>query len=382
MAFKQNRDSLNITRVRLGDYIKRSTVNNKDERYGVEFIEGVTNEGIFSQPKGNPMGVNLKPYKIVNNGAFVYNPSRLDLGSIAYRTDGLCIVSHLYIVFYLNDEGKKKIDPDWLFMYFRRDEFYREVTFRNFGSQRPEFNFNDMSDIMIPLPDISVQRKYVDIYKAMVANQQCYERGLEDLKRTFEGYMDALRRKHTSKAIGEYLELVETTNDSLKYGIDDVMGISIEKKFIPTKADMAGVNLKPYYVIRPSEFAYVTVTSRNGEKISIALNESNDTYICSSSYVVFKSKDVEKLYPQYLMLYFTRSEFNRYARFCSWGSARETFDWSEMQEVAIPIPDIALQKSIANVYSAYIERKSINEQLKAQIKDICPILIMGSLEEG
>ena len=145
MSFNHNRDFLNAPKVRLGDYIKRSTVNNKDERYGIELIEGVTNEGVFSQPKGNPMDVDLKPYKIVNNGAFVYNPSRLDLGSIAYRTDGLCIVSHLYIVFYLNDEGKKKIDPEWLFMYFRRDEFYREVTFRNFGSQRPEFNFNDDS---------------------------------------------------------------------------------------------------------------------------------------------------------------------------------------------------------------------------------------------
>ena len=382
MSFNHNRDFLNAPKVRLGDYIKRSTVNNKDERYGIELIEGVTNEGVFSQPKGNPMDVDLKPYKIVNNGAFVYNPSRLDLGSIAYRTEGLCIVSHLYIVFYLNDEGKKKIDPDWLFMYFRRDEFYREVTFRNFGSQRPEFNFNDMSDIMIPLPDISVQRKYVAIYKTMVANQQSYERGLEDLKITFEGYMDTLRHQHVPETIGEYLELVETTNESLQYGIDDVMGVSIEKKFIPTKADMMGVNLKPYYVIQPNEFAYVTVTSRNGEKISIALNDSNDTYICSSSYVVFKSKDVEKLWPQYLMLYFTRSEFNRYARFCSWGSARETFDWSEMQEAKIPIPDISLQKAIASIYSVYIDRKRINEQLKAQIKDICPILIRGSLEEG
>lgn len=369
-------------KVRLGDYITRSTTNNRDLKYGTELIEGVTNEGKFAEPKGNPMDVDLRPYKIVNNGAFVYNPSRLDLGSIAYRVDGLCIVSHLYIVFYLNERGKKKIDPEWLFMYFRRKEFYREVTFRNFGSQRPEFNFNDMSDIMLPLPDITVQQRYVAIYKAMVANQQSYEHGLEDLKLTFEGYMDNLRCQHTHELIGTYIELVETTNENLQYGIDDVMGVSIEKKFIPTKADMAGVNLKPYYVVQPDEFAYVTVTSRNGEKISIALNDSDATYICSSSYVVFKSKDVEKLWPQYLMLYFTRSEFNRYARFCSWGSARETFDWSEMQEVKIPIPDIELQKAIASVYSVYIERKKINEKLKAQIKDICPILIRGSLEES
>ena len=194
--------------------------------------------------------------------------------------------------------------------------------------------------------------------------------------------MDNLRKQHPLKAIGSYLELVETKNEDLRYGIDAVMGISIEKKFIPTKADMMDVNLKPYYVVQPNEFAYVTVTSRNGEKISLALNDSDDTYICSSSYVVFRSKDEKTLLPQYLMLYFTRSEFNRYARFCSWGSARETFEWSEMCDVEIPIPDIEVQEAIANIYNTYITRKKINEQLKAQIKDICPILIRGSLVNG
>ena len=82
------------------------------------------------------------------------------------------------------------------------------------------------------------------------------------------------------------------------------------------------------------------------------------------------------------MMFFMRSEFDRYARFNSWGSARETFDWNEMCNVQIPIPDIKIQQSIVDVYNVYIKRKEINEQLKAQIKDICPILIRGSLEEG
>lgn len=381
MNSKDKRSFINAPLIRLGDYIKRSTQNNRDLKYGIELIEGVTNEGVFASPKGNQMDVNLKPYKIVDNGAFVYNPSRLNLGSIAYRTDGLCIVSHLYIVFYLNDKGIKKIDPEWLFMYFRREEFYREVTFRNFGSQRPEFNFNDMSDIMIPLPEITVQRKYVAVYKSMVANQQSYERGLEDLKLVCDGYIEDLRRKMPCEAIGKYIEPAELKNDDLKFGIDAVRGISIEKKFIETKADMKDVNLSPYLLIPPNNFAYVTVTSRNGEKISIALNDSDTTYICSSSYTVFRSKDIEKLLPQYLMLYFSRSEFNRYARFNSWGSARETFDWSEMCNIQIPIPDIKVQKAIAEIFTVYTTRKQINEQLKAQIKNICPILIRGSLEE-
>lgn len=367
--------------IRLGDYIKRSTINNKDEKYGIELIAGVNNEGIFTTPKGNPEGVNLKPYKIVNNGAFVYNPSRLDLGSIAYRTEGMCIVSHLYIVFYLNEKGLKKIDPLYLYIYIRRNEFYREVRFRNFGSQRPEFNFNDMSEIIMPLPPLNVQKKYVAIYNAMIANQQSYERGLDDLRIVFEGYLDELRKKEELKAIRPYISLVETKNDSLEYGLESVKGVSIEKKFIDTKADMINVNLKPYYIVQPNEFAYVTVTSRNGGKISLAINDTNKPLICSSSYVVFRSNDYDKLLPQYLMLYFSRAEFNRYARFNSWGSARETFNFDDMCDVKIPIPDVSVQKSIADIFAAYNERKKINEQLKSQIKDICPILIKGSLEE-
>ena len=167
---------MGLTKIRLGDYIERSTVNNSDLKYGIDFIAGVNNQGIFTAPKGNTEGVDLKPYKIVNNGAFVYNPTRLDLGSIAYRMENLCIVSHLYMVFYLTEEGKKIIDPLWLFIYFRRSEFCREVTFRNFGSQRPEFNFSDMSDIIIHLPDIDIQRKFVAVYNAMLENQRSEER--------------------------------------------------------------------------------------------------------------------------------------------------------------------------------------------------------------
>lgn len=115
--------------------------------------------------------------------------------------------------------------------------------------------------------------------------------------------------------------------------------------------------------------------------VFVCKSSDKETYICSSSYVVFRSKDPEKLFPQYLMLFFSRSEFNRYARFHSLGSARETFDWAEMCEVEIPIPDIKVQKAIAEIFSVYVERKKINEQLKAQIKDICPILIKGSLED-
>lgn len=374
-----------LSKRRLKGLIEYSDLRNFDGLYGENDVMGVSTDKRMFPTRADLDGVNLHNYKLLSPGSFAYvadTSRRGDKIALAYNdTDKTYIVSTWYVVFKVCDCAKNIIIPEYLFLYFNRAEFDRYARTNSWGSAREYFWFEDMEDIEIELPDLLTQQKYVDTYNAMVANQQAYERGLEDLKLTFEGYMDNLRRQHTHERIGTYIELVETANDNLRYGIDNVMGISIEKKFIPTKANMTSVNLKPYYVIQPNEFAYVTVTSRNGGKLSIALNDSNDTYICSSSYVVFKSKDVEKLWPQYLMLYFTRSEFDRYARFCSWGSARETFDWSEMQEVKIPIPDIKIQKAIANIYSVYIERKDINKQLKKQIGDISPILIRGSLEE-
>lgn len=195
-------------------------------------------------------------------------------------------------------------------------------------------------------------------------------------------YIDQLRGSMKHQRIGDYLELSEERNDDLAFGVEDVRGVSIDKKFIYTKADMDGVSLSPYYTVKPKQFAYVTVTSRNGEKISLAFNDSSNTYICSSSYVVFGVSDQEKLYPGYLRVLLNRDEFNRYARFNSWGSARETFDWTEMCDVEIPIPDISVQKAISEMFDVYIERKGINERLKAQIKKLCPILIKGAIEEA
>lgn len=369
-----------LTKIRLGDYITRSTKNNRDLKYGMDLIAGVTSDGVFADPKGNPIEVDLKPYKIVDNGAFVYNPTRIDLGSIAYRTEGLCIVSHLYIIFYLNEAGKKIIDPMWLYIYFRRDEFRREVRFRNFGSQRPEFSFNDMSDIEIPLPDLSTQQKYVDIYLAMVANQQSYERGLEDLKLVCDGYIEDLRRKMPCEKIGKYLAESNRRNE-MDLDAESVSGISTSKEMIPTKADMSGVGLANYKTVLPRQIAYVSDTSRRGDKISLAMNRTSNPVLVSSISTVFGTNE-EKLLPEYLIMFFTRAEFDRYARFHSWGSARETFDWNEMCNVKIPIPDISIQRAIAEIYTTYNQRKEINEKLKAQITAICPILIKGSIEEG
>ena len=366
-------------RYRLGNYIARSTKNNRDLTYGTDLIVGVTSEGKFSEPKGNVDGVNLKPYKIVNNGDFVYNPSRLNLGSIAYRTEGLCIVSHLYVIFHLNELGKNKILPEYLFMYLRRQEFYREVEFRNFGSQRPEFSYNDMKEIYLPIPPIEAQQKAVDIYNGLKENLAAYESGLEDLKLTCDGFIDDLKHHTPKEKLFNLLYEVDNRNEEVS--ITDVKGINIEKQFMPTIAKIDESSLGKYKIVNPGQFAFSGMQTGRDCCIRIALLSGQESVIVSPAYTTLEIKE-NVVIPEYIMLWFSREESDRYGWFASDGSVRSNLDLDRFYGIEIPLPDIKIQRAIADIYSCYIERKRIAEELKEQLKNICPLLLRGAIMAG
>ena len=370
--------------IKLEKFIEPSDLRNSDNAYNDTAVVGLSTVKQIIDTKANLDGVSMTSYKLLPPRHFAYVPDtsrRGDKMSLGYNTtEQTFLVSSISVVFKISDT--ENLNSDYLYMYFNRPEFDRYARFNSWGSAREAFSWDDMCDITIDLPPLFVQEKYVAVYKAMLANQRAYESGLENLKLTCDAYVERLRREMPHTVIGEYLELCEEKNTELKYGIESVKGVSIEKKFIETKADMNGVSLRPYLFVEPNAFAYVTITSRNGEKISLAHNGSDDTYLCSSSYVVFRISNKDKLIPSYLKIFFNRPEFNRYSRFHSWGSAREAFGWSDMQEVKIPLPDIGVQQSIVDIYDSYITRRDINEKLKAQIKNLCPILIKGSIEEA
>lgn len=375
---------MGLTKHKLGRFIERVERRNYDLQYGIDNVRGISNTKEIQPTKADISDRSFDRFQIVERQEFVFNRRTTRMGEkigLGYNNiDEVFIVTEDYVVFRVADESV--LMPGYLNIFFRRPEFDRYARWDSWGSATEFFNWEEMCDVSIAIPPLPIQQKYVDAYNAMLVNQKAYEIGLEDLKLTCDAFIDELRRDLPHEAIGQYIDLSDVRNDSGEYGIDDVRGISIEKRFIFTKADMQGVSLKPYYVVAPDEFAYVTVTSRNGEKISLAHNGSDNAYICSSSYVVFRVINTEKLLPSYLRIFFSRTEFDRYARFHSWGSARETFNWEDMQEVKIPIPEIGVQKSIVDIYNAYIMRREINEKLKAQIKDLCPILIKGSLDEA
>lgn len=373
---------MGLTKYKFARLIELCFIRNTDKQYDEDSAIGVNIDKEIRVMKGDTSNKDIEKFYVVKPGFFVYNPRGSRKLGLGYNdSENTYITTFNNMIFRVRDDAQEIVLPYYLFMYLSRPEWDRKAEMFSWGSSTEVFAWDTFCDMEIELPDITVQQKYVDIYKGMLQNQKCYERGLEDLKLVCDGYMDRLQNQVKAEKIGTYLELSEDNNSELRYGVDTVRGVSIEKKFITTKADMDGVSLKPYSIVKPREFAYVTVTSRNGGKISLAHNNTETPFLVSSSYVVFRVIDNTKLLPEYLMLFFSRPEFDRYARFHSWGSARETFDWSEMCDVKIPIPDIKVQQSIVNIYNAYLMRKEINEKLKAQIKDICPILIRGSLEE-
>lgn len=177
--------------------------------------------------------------------------------------------------------------------------------------------------------------------------------------------------KERYRLLGDFIQPVDERNKELK--VDYLLGVSISKQFIPSIANIVGTDLSNYKIVRTGQFAYGPVTSRNGEKISIALLRDKDCII-SSSYTVFEVTDNERLDPEYLMLWFSRPEFDRYTRYMSHGSVREIFDWDELCKVELPVPSIEKQRGIVTAYNTITDRielkRKINDNLVATVTAI------------
>ena len=165
----------------------------------------------------------------------------------------------------------------------------------------------------------------------------------------------------TYQRLGDYIREVNVRNRDEK--ITNLQGVSISKMFIPSIANTIGTDMSTYKIVKPGQFAYGPVTSRNGDKVSIALYEDNKDAIISQAYTVFDVIDNNEVSNKYLMMWFLRPEFDRYARFYSHGSAREIFDWDELCNVMIPLPSIDRQREIVEEYETLSRRISLNEQM-------------------
>lgn len=264
-------------------------------------------------------------------------------------------------------------------MYLCRKEWDRYAEFISWGSSTEVFDWTYFCGETIQLPAVSIQQKYVNVYNAMLANQKSYERGLEDLKCSFEALIDRYKHIAPKKAVGKILHEVDNRNDN--GSITDVQGINIEKRFMPTIANTTDVNLSKYKVVRKGQFAFSGMQTGRDQCIRIALFDKDDPIIISPAYTVLEPNDSSVL-PEYIMMWFTRKEVDRRGGFMSDASIRTNLDLDRFYEIKIPVPEIEIQQDIVDIVKAYNTRKGIAETLKNQIQNICPILIKGSIEEA
>ena len=176
--------------------------------------------------------------------------------------------------------------------------------------------------------------------------------------------------KEGYRLLGDFIRQVDVRNTDGKE--ENLFGVSVQKMFIPSIANTIGTDFTKYKVVKRGQFTYIPDTSRRGDKIGIALLMDYDEGLVSNIYTVFEVKDENELLPEYLMLWFSRPEFDRYARFKSHGSVREIMDWDEMCKVELPVPSIDKQRSIVKAYQTITERielkRRINDNLAAQMR--------------
>jgi type I restriction enzyme, S subunit len=361
----------------IGKYIQ--LVDNRNKDLAVTNLLGINITKNFMPSVANVSGTDLSKYKIIQKGQFAYSAMQVGrdetIRIALYTDDEPAIISPAYSVIEVINENE--LLPEYMMMWFQRPESDRYGWFISDSSVRASLDYDRLCEIEIPIPHIDEQRKYVNLYKGLLNNQKTYQNSLDDLQLICDTYIEDLIKTQEPKTLGAYIQQSDERNTDLE--IDFLQGVATSKVLINTKANTTGVNFRNYKIVRNGQFVYVADTSRRGDKIALAMNNAEDC-IVSAIYTVFEVIDKTVLLPEYLFLFFKRSEFDRYARFNSWGSARETFDWDEMCRVQLPIPDIKVQEAIVTIYHTLETRQRINEQLKDSIKPLCPVLMRGVVE--
>ena len=371
---------MGLIKYRLGQLLELVTETNAELKYKAFDVRGMTITKEIIPTKANVKDTDLSKFLVVHPDEFIFNPRThgKKIGFGYNNSEDTFLISWNNIAFRVSECGKRIVLSEYLFLHFNRSEWDREACFRSWGSSTEVFSWEALCEMELELPPLDIQQKYVDVYNAMLANQQSYERGLEDLKLTFETLIDDYKHKATKICVGDILQEVDNRNTE---NITSVQGININKQFMPSVANTTGVDMTKYKLVKKGQFAFSGMQTGRDECIRIALFDKDEPIIISPAYSVLEMKR-DDILPEYVMMWFSRKEVDRLGWFMSDASIRTNLDMERFYEIEIPVPDETVQKSIVEIYQSYNARKEINDKLKSQIKDLCPILIKGSIEEA
>ena len=362
---------------RIGDFIH--LVDNRNKDLAVTNLLGINITKNFMPSVANTSESDLSKYKVIQKGQFAYSAMQVGrdetIRLALYEENIPAIISPAYLVIEVNDENE--FLPEYMMMWFQRPESDRYGWFISDSSVRASLDWNRFCEIEIPIPDIDEQRKFVALYNGLLSNQKTYQNSLADLQLIGDAYIENLIKTEKPKVLGEYIERIIDKNTDDKF--NSVIGISERKEFREPAGKVNKENLSNHLIVRKNEFGYIP-RMNPFKPLAVALSHYDYPVLVSPSYVAFRVIDTKVLLPEFLMLYFKRPAFDRYAAFNAWSSTRDTFDWPDMIIVKIPIPEIKVQEAIVTIYHTLETRKRINEQLKNTIKPLCPVLMKGVVE--
>lgn len=361
-------------RVNLGCLAQRVTRTNDSHKYGFGDIRGVSNTKEIVPTKANATERALERFYVVCPGEFVFNrrvhgtgARRLGLGFNNSKRNFL--FTEDYVAFSVNTN---KLLPEFLFIFFCREDFNRYVVTHSWGSATEFFNWEDMCRVKIPLPPIEVQRAYVDAYKGLTALIEENESLLKSLEVTAQTCVAECRNEWPMMELSSLITEINERNIDGALSEINARGVNTDKRV--QKAKRLGENLTTYKIVHKNNLVFNPniKISKSGEKFAVAINKEEDC-IVSNFYVVMQTS--EKLIPEFLYLWLIREDFARYMRFISCSSVRESFGFDDMCRVKIPLPPIEVQRAIVALYHCAEEARKIAEEAKAQLALACPAMI-------
>ena len=335
-------------------------------------VYGINKDNEFMPTVANLEGVDTSKYKVLTKGVFAFNGMHvgrdiaIPIGKYDFDSDAL--ISPAYTTFTID---AKKVLPEYFFMFFNREESDRYGWFISDSSVRANLDWPRFLDIEIPLPSLSEQQKVVNAWKALREIKEQNEAKAAPLMQLCQSYIQELKHKYPAQEIGPYINRIDERNTDNK--IKEVRSVSVSKEFNETNAKVDKNNLSGYKIVRENQISFVQTTG-NEKCLCAAINHLGFPVVVTSVNEVFET-DEKVLLVDYLHMIFRRKETDRYARFHSWGSARETFTWEDMKRFSIPLPPLDVQRAIVNIYKCANEAKQIAAEADRLSREVCPALL-------
>lgn len=362
--------------VRLGDLIEPLDRRNNDRKFDISYVRGISNSKEIMQTKADVDENVISKFYIINPGEFIYNPRTTRMGEKVglgfNNTNTPLLFSFNNLAFRIKESANNSVLHEYLYINFTRNNFDRFARINSWGSATEIFSYDDLFSFQIPLPSIETQKELVAVYNGLKELAEENEKLLEPLEESCQAFIVDCKKKYPMKKLGDMIEEVDIKNSDNK--IKAVKSVSITKEFKETGAKVNKDELSGYKLVPPRHLSYVQ-TTKNEKCFANALNTSNETYVVTSVNKVIKSKDENILDIGYLHLFLRREEFDRYAIFNSWGSAREIFAYDDLCDVQIPLPPLEIQQKIVDLYNCYEECKRISTTAREKIKNLCPALV-------